>query len=864
MMQTNKIFLFFLSAVLITACSKKETYDSGNKIGVNWELLTNFTEKANVFDAKFTLNNNSNFDLTDTNWALFFNMAPREIVKNESVPAQVVHINGDWYKLVPEAGFSLKTGETKEIPYQGIEGVIKNTDRPLGLYFVFYDEEGEETKIVEVENQDFKPFTTTEQINRGKADEESIPTPKLRYFNNQAMELVAASDLLPIVPTPVSVKTQPGTLSLDNNLTIFYQLELEAEANYLKKSLKALTGKDFTLETSTPTANSIQLKVGQVKVNGKDKEAYRLTISRNGIDITGSDPAGVFYGIQSLRSLVPIQDYEQATIIELPRTTIQDAPRFGFRGLHVDVGRNFQSKETIMRMLDLISFYKLNRFLLYITEDEGWRLEIPGLPELTEVGAQRQHTSGKEAPALHPAYGSGPFADKEGNHGSGYYSREDFIEILKYAKERHITIIPEVNFPGHARAAIKSMEARYQRLMKEGKEEEAKEYRLIDPDDKSAYLSAQAYTDNVVSVARESTYHFYEKVVDEISKMYADAGLELKIFHTGGDEVPEGAWTQSPMAKKLLAEHPDISDPKNLQTYFFGRLLEKLEKRGLEVHGWEEIALKKDASGVYQPNPEFAERPVVPYIWNNTIDYPDLGYRLANFGYQIVLCNVTNFYFDLAYDKDPEEPGLYWAGFINTRNAWTFAPFDMFKTTFKDGMGRKLDLETDFAGKERLKPESRDNILGLEAQLWSETIKGRDMIEYYMLPKLLGFAESAWAHERDWETIENNEKREVEIDKEWNIFANTMARKELPRLHYLNEGYNYRLPLPGAIIEGEELKANVEFPGLTLRYTTDGTEPNENSPEYTEPVKVSGPVKLKTFDITGKSSRTVQVKLEGE
>ncbi|RYZ61895.1 MAG: beta-N-acetylhexosaminidase, partial [Proteobacteria bacterium] len=351
--------------------------------------------------------------------------------------------------------------------------------------------------------------------------------------------------------------------------------------------------------------------------------------------------------------------------------------------------------------------------------------EIDGLPELTKVGAQREHTTGKETSVLHPSYGSGPKAQEEGKYGSGFYTKSDFIEILKYANERHIKVIPELNFPGHARAAIKAMEARYERLMKEGKEAEANENRLIDPADKSVYLSAQAYTDNVVSVAKESTYHFYEKVVDEITKMYAEAGLKLDVFHAGGDEVAEGAWTKSPLAAQLMKENPAIKDPKNLQTYFFGRLLKRLEKRNLEIHGWEEVALNKSADGKYIPNPEFVGRKVVPYIWNNIYDL-DLGNRLANAGYPVVLCNVTNFYFDLAYNNDPLEPGLYWGGFVDTRANWAFAPFDMFKTTYKTSMGKPLN----FSGLEKMKPEARKNVIGLEAQLWSETVKGRDMIEY--------------------------------------------------------------------------------------------------------------------------------------
>ena len=523
--------------------------------------------------------------------------------------------------------------------------------------------------------------------------------------------------------------------------------------------------------------------------------------------------------------------------------------------MQLDVSRNFQTKETLLRLLDVLAFYKLNHFLLYTTEDEGWRLEIEGLPELTQVGAQRQHISSYKNAALHPGYGSGPVAYDKGKHGSGFYTKADFIEILKYAAARHIKIIPEVNLPGHAHAAIKAMEARYERLMKEGKEKEANEYRLIDPDDKSIYLSAQGYKDNVVDVTRESTYHFYEKVTDEIIKMYKEAGLTLDLFHIGGDEVAGGAWTKSPLAQELLKKDPSIGNEYNLHPYFIRRLLPRLQKRNLQIHGWEEVSMIKDKTGTLKVNPEFAGKNVIPYVWNNVYD-PDMGYRIANAGYPIVLCNVTNFYFDLAYNNDPKEPGLYWAGFVDTRDNYTFAPYDMFKTTYTTAMGKPMVFDK----VERLKPEARKNIIGVECQLWSETVKGRDMMEYYTLPKLMGFAESAWSAERSWETIADKTTREKVIQTGWNVFVNTLAQKELPRLSYFNGGYNYRVPLPGAIVENGTLKANSAFPGLTIRYTTDGSEPNEKSTEYKNPINVAGNIKLKSFDAAGKGSRTVSIK----
>lgn len=862
-MRSIAFYIIFLSlTLLITNCRQSEMdYSSANRIEIKWELVSNFTDAEGTFDARFMFENHSELDLKE-NWRLFFNIAPRPIIDfPTSQPARVEHINGDWYQLSPNSEFSMKKHESIEVFYRGTEGVIKETDAPLGAYFVFYDEDGVEKQIVEVDCE-IVPFTKSDQVNRNEADQEPIPSAEYRYRNNQNVSQLPDDQLLKIIPSPVALKTLGGTTEIDGNWVIVHESGLENEAEFLAEKLHSISGTTFKIFNESTAQNQITLKTSIVEVSGITKEAYTLNVNNGTIQIVGSDAAGVFYGIQSLLALAPLSAHQNLSkSIKFEKVSIQDAPRFGFRGLHTDLGRNFQSKETIFRNLDIISFYKINKFLFYMTEDEGWRLEIPGLPELTDVGAQREHTASYHDPVIHPAYGSGPHAYGEGSNGSGFITRTDFIEILKYAAARHIQVIPEVNFPAHARSSIKPMEARYERLMAEGKEKEANEYRLIDPDDASVYLSAQSFKDNVVSVARPSTYRFYKKVMDEIAAMYEEAGLKLTDIHAGGDEVPEGAWTKSPMAAELMKENPEFKDPKNLQAYFVKRLLDTLKDDNYIVHGWEEHFLKKNEQGGYDPNPDLVNENVVSYVWNNLYGMQDLAYRVANAGYNVVLCPVSNFYFDLAYDKDPKEPGLYWAGFVRTRDAWSFAPYDLFKTTTHAANGREIDMELEYADMVRLKPEARKRILGVEAQLWSETIKGREMIEYYMLPKLLGFAESAWAKERAWEIIENKSTREKVMDSQWNIFANTIAQKDLPRLSYLNDGYNHRIPLPGAIIEVGTLKANIEFPGLVLRYTTDGSEPTINSTVYEGPVKVSGKVRMKAYDASGKSSREIEPKV---
>lgn len=824
---------------------------SSNDFTLRWKLLTNFlSPEQSQSQARFTLINNGKQALKNNNWALYFNQSPRKLLEGKTTGNVTIRqINGDFYQMIPTSNFELLEEDTAVITYDMSGFMIKDSDGPCGVYIVL-NEGKKQQQILPIDNYTIEAFETSEQLNRFTYDHEPIVNPAAIFEGNSRLNLLSKKDLLKVVPSPFQVGNSLGTIEIDRSFSIQHQKGLRKEAIFLAWKMEVLLGAKMRIEVgNTKTRKAIHLKRDtSIRVNGVQAEAYHLQFSEEeGISIKGYDGEGIFYGIQSLLAMVPVEAYANPRdMLQIPMVTLLDAPRFPYRAIYLDVARNFHSKKSVLKMLDLMAFYKLNRLVLGLSNDEGWRLEIKGLPELTEIGGRRGHTL-EDSTFLHPAYGSGPFPNFKESHGNGFYSAQEYIEILKYAHDRHIQVIPELNVPGHARAAIKAMNTRYQRLKAVNKIKEAEEYLLIDLADTSNYESVQHYPDNVVNVCQESTYQFYEKVLGEVVVLYQNAGVPLNTIHTGGDEVPKGVWVGSPNCFDLKSEK-GLSKDVDLRVYFAERISKMFEEKSLQMAGWEEIAMKKDTSGRYIANPDLVNKNLIPYVWNNLWGSQDLGYRLANAGYPVVLCNVTNLYFDLAYDKNPNESGLYWGGFVNTRKAFEFAPSNVFYSTTENAMGKPFDIAVDYKDMERLKHENQKNILGIQAQLWSETIKGQDKLEYYLLPKMLGLAERAWAAQADWETLENDSLRAARLEEDWNVFANTLGQKELYRLQHIFGGFNFRMPPVGHVaLEDSVLQVNTAFPGLKVRYTVDGSIPTENSELIQEGMKISEGIRLRAF-----------------
>lgn len=847
------IFICFL----LTSCNGISNDVVVYDYHLHWEVESNFIDQ-NRFRSQLKLVNESRTVLED-DWTLYFNFM--RLIDTESVSSQVrlTHINGDFYKLNPTREFeSLQPGEGLEFSFEASGSVITEFEAPAGAYFEFSGED-----IVPV-NVVVKPFVRDEQLNRHPDDAVPVSSPDIVYKRNSQLYKLEPEKIVNIVPTPVKIENGEGSLTITGETLIYYQEGLECEARFLSDSFAQyldaqpqIIKRDGSIEDT-----GIQLKIGDIEIDGAIKqygeEAYTLKITGEGIEIKGSDAAGVFYGIQSLRLLFPLDVWQSTgSIITVGAVTITDVPGLTYRGLHLDVSRNFQSVETVKRLLDVMSLYKLNKFHFHLTDDEGWRLEINAFPELTEVGGRRGHTH-DESDNLMPSLGSGPYPDA--SMGSGWYTQEEFKEILRYANERHIEVIPEIDVPGHARAALVSMNARYKRLLDENEIEEANRYRIHDPNDESKYMSVQRWNDNVINVCQESTYRFLDVIFDELIDMYREAGAPLTTIHVGGDEVPFGAWRDSPVCKQFITESDEVNSANDLMNYFFTKMENSLSKRGLVMSAWGEFLLVRDPeTGRRKANPIFAGRSI-PYVWWNIWGGGTEGfsYKFANAGYEIVMSHASNFYFDLVYNKHPEEIGLYWAGFVDTRDPFAFIPFDLYKSGMKDRMGRVIpeDAYDDF---EKLTDKGRKNILGLQGQLWSETFRSPERVEYMALPRIIPLAERAWVPHRDWMEIVSRSERLEAFESAWNEFANRLGQRELRRLDSINGGYEYRIPPPGAIIENNKLKANVAYPGLEIRYTTNGGEPTVDSSLYVEPVILNGNkvIKLRTFDTRGRGSRVV-------
>ena len=838
MITMRNIWIMMLGICLFGCGAGKQPPSS--QLSLTWKLEKDSVE-ARYFKNTFCLTNKGNKSLAD-DWVIYFNQTPIYYQQPINAPLEIECIGSTYYKMYPTEHYqALAPGETLSFTILSEGNVINVSSVPEGAYIVVTDEKG---KMLQPQNIPIEIglFTPDAQWIRSK---NSFPYADGNYLykQNDDFSKPVDCDILSLFPTPKKVEKAGGVSTFSPKVGLKFDGVFKEEALLLKKQLTSQLG---CTVSDKDEETIIELKKTEHPATCQcPDEYYEIVIKNNLLTLKANDAHGIFNACQTLVALL---DNMKLASSPLPNLHITDYPDMGHRGIMLDVARNFTKKTDLLKLIDILSFYKMNVLHLHLSDDEAWRVEIPGLEELTEIASRRGHTT-DELTCLYPAYAWGWNEADTTSLANGYYSRNDFMDILKYAKERHIRIIPEIDIPGHSRAAIKAMNARYRKYI-DTDQSKAEEYLLIDFADTSQYLSAQNFTDNVINVAMPSTYRFLEKVIDEIGRMYQDAGVELPAFHVGGDEVPEGIWEGSSVCRTFMKKH-GLTKIRDLKDYFLGQILEMLDKRNIQAVGWQDIVMNPDNT----VNEHFRNSKVLNYCWNTIPEQggDEVPYKLANAGYPIILCNVGNFYLDMAYCYHVEEPGLRWGGYVDEYVTFDMLPFDIYQSLRRNLKGESVDVKTASNGKQPLTKEGYKNIKGLSGQIWAETIRSFEQIEYYLFPKVFGLVERAWNAQPSW-ALSPDSKVYVDAKRKYNAGIVTY---ELPRL--AKRGINFRVSPPGIIVKDGLLLANTANPNAVIRYTTDGNEPNENSVLWKEPIKCDAPlIKAKAYCL-GKESVAIML-----
>ncbi|XP_078383598.1 beta-hexosaminidase-like isoform X2 [Oculina patagonica] len=812
-----------------------------SSLDLRFDVLSNMAGGCYV---RLTFTNKGRFAISSGKWKIYFSII--RAMSHDANPfasnlkkMTVAHIDGYLHKLTPTKAFpNLLPGRDVQVDLYAKGAIVAKTDVMPNWYVTA---RGLEPRIIEsTKGESLKfvgSFDSASKWKRSPQDMYNPYTPEKRFKINNIADLKRPGNL--IIPTPLVLKYLSASQTVDLNSgkwNIVAQRGLDREARYLAEKLKMKF-----IKTKTPPRKFIELKIGTVDIkhkNSDNDEAYSMEVDpeKEVIKIVGKTPKGVFWGVQTLLSIVNNG--------KVPWVTVKDAPRYEYRGLSIDVARNFLPKKEVMKIIDGMAMFKMNKLHLHLTDDEGWRLEIPGLPELTKVASQRCHDL-QEAHCLAPQLGSGPFNNTS---GSGHYTVKDYQEILKHAKARHIQIIPEFDLPGHSHAAIKAMEARYKRHRDMDQIEDGLQFYLNDLKDESIYQSGQFFFNNSVNPCIETSYQFVDKLVHEVKALHK--GIQpLKAIHLGGDEVPLGAWSLSPacqeLSEKIKSDYPDW------KAFFIQRIARIVGKYGVHLALWEDGLMDHSHTPVMRS--KLGGDEVYGYAWGNTMN---LGYRLANDGYKVIMTQASYLYFDHPHEPDPEERGIYWATrYTDTRKAFGFMPEHLYDSIEKDGDGRPIaDYCSEVGG--CVPPQKLDNIVGLAGAIWSETIRTPAQFQSMIFPRLLAVAERSW-HQDAWENSRNKLNRNRMKEASWTKFANTLGYKELARLDKL--GIAYHIPVPGARMINGVLVTNVAFPGLTVECSIDGGR------SWFDPNKatvVSGKLLLRARSADGKrTSRTARTTL---
>jgi hexosaminidase len=494
-----------------------------------------------------------------------------------------------------------------------------------------------------------------------------------------------------IVPRPVELKVHSGTFHLNQSTVIIANSYAMHDAKMLNFYLNKLYGFSLSIKNISPNKNvKNAITLGLVKPDERKKDEYDMKIDADKIDIEGVSQEALFYGIQTLLQLLPNdKDLISNHQFEIPQLTIKDYPRFQYRGMHLDVCRHFFGVNEIKKYIDYLAYQKFNTFHWHLTEDQGWRIEIKKYPLLTSVGGFRNGT------IIGPYPGTG----NDSLHYGGFYTQQQVKEIVKYAQDRYITIIPEIEMPGHSSAAI----AAYPKLS-------------CFPDESTAILPNTPWAGSRtgkqvqqtwgvfedVYCPSDYTFKFLENVLDEVMQLFPS-----KYIHIGGDECPKDTWKRSPFCQQLIKEK-GLKDEQGLQSYFISTIEKYINSKGRKIIGWDEIL-----EGGLAPN-------ATVMSWRGE----EGGIAAARQHHNVIMTPVPYCYLEQPEDSVNTE------GFLPLEKVYNYEPVP-----------------------KELNKEEASFVLGAQGCVWSEYIGDMNNLEFKIFPRISALSEVLWSSKenRDWD-----------------------------------------------------------------------------------------------------------------
>jgi len=616
----------------------------------------------------------------------------------------------------------------------------------------------------------------------------------------------AAAQDVKIIPQPVEMFVSQATdqFTITTKTTIIISPAADTNAvTFFKSYVKRFYNINLKLvQGSAPQvpANAIVVALNQTLV-AEEKDKYTLLVSKNSVSLSSSSNSGLFYGFQTLIQLLPLPTQSktpQAIKLSIPQLTITDYPRFVYRGLHLDVGRHFMPVDFIKKYIDYIALHKMNYFHWHLTEDQGWRIEIKKYPELTKIGSIRNGT----------IIGRYPGTGNDNTPHSGFYTQEQVKDIVKYAADRFITIVPEIEMPGHGSAAI----AAYPNLSCFPNEPTSIPINMISTVSSTKLSPMVSGTgsrklvqetwgvfNDVFCAGKEETFKFLQDVIDEVVPLFPG-----KYIHVGGDECPKENWKRCPACQKRMQDIK-LSDEHELQSYFINRMEKYINSKGKTLIGWDEIL-----EGGLAPN-------AIVMSWRGEAG----GIEAAKQKHEVIMTPGNPVYFD--HTQSMNEDSVTIGGYNPIEKVYTYEPIPA-----------------------ELKPEEKKYVLGAQANLWTEYMKNPNKVEYMLFPRLAALSEVLWTPKEK---------------KNWSDFE-TRLNTQFKRYDFWKANYSKAyFDIKASVIPSPDNKGvlwNLESkqPGAEIKYITHkagiiAAPGFKEGKPYTSPIPVNGPMILAATVMSG-------------